>query len=172
MRDLIIEKEHAQTKGQKYGYRLLTLVFWGTFLYLLRPLLTFLAWAVGISLFTEAMIEEGGWHGLAALLGLYAAVILVIALVLKTWEQYNLQRFRGRERRRQAPAVTIADMASRFGVDAGELLRWRQSRSLLLLHDHSGGIISGLTAEQSFEKMDTLPCPEEVSAGYAGGSAM
>jgi poly-beta-1,6-N-acetyl-D-glucosamine biosynthesis protein PgaD len=146
MKNLIIENSKEQTFPQKYGYRLLTGAFWAGFLYLLRPLLTLIAWLLGFSVINETMLVEEGWRGLV-FVGWYGIVIAVMGLSLEGWALYNILRFRGKEKRRSSPAVRMEEMCAFFAVDPGDLAFWHKARVLVMLHDADGRLVNAEVRE-------------------------
>lgn len=141
----IISRPDRQSAGQRYGQRLLTLMFWLLTAYLLRPLITLIAWAAGLRLFSEIMIDEEGLVSLFQLLGSYVLIIAGIGAALGSWALYNLLRFRGRDKRTRHPRpVSPEEEASHYGLDPEAVRQWRQCRRLLVRHDANG---RPLTAE-------------------------
>lgn len=136
MSSYVIENISAATALQRYGQRVLTMVFWVLFALLFRPLITFLAWILGGRLFSQAMlINEVPWAASSLPLG-YFAVIFIIALVFFIWANYNLNRFGKRERRIQGPpGVEPADLSNFFRVEEELVRRWQSSRRIVMSHD-------------------------------------
>jgi biofilm PGA synthesis protein PgaD len=155
--NLIIDKPEAQKRGQRVAQGLLTAGFWCLFLSLLRPLLALLGWLIGIRLFTREMIEKGGgWQFLEALRN-YGLVVLLMAIILRTWALYNHRRFAGRDKRRNTmPPVSIEEIARYHHVDPTSLTVWRKDRRLFVRHNEGGKVL---------EVRATDPAPWEYGAG-------
>ncbi len=141
MRELIIEKPRLQSRTQRIGYRFLTVGVWAFFLYLVRPLFTLVAWFFGFSIVSETMIADGGAQALLDSAGWYGAVVVAIAAALGGWSLVNYWRFRGLRRRRQAPGVTLAEMARRFELKPAALLQCRRAQWMAMEHDPCGRIV-------------------------------
>ena len=150
MRPLIITRPEKQSASQRWGYRLVTLLFWGLFGYFIRPLITLLAWIVGYWRFHDVMIENHGINHLARLLLIYFAIIGGMSLSLITWSMYNLLRYGHNEKRVTPPPPTTPEMlAEYFMVDPDDVHTWQSTRRLVLDFDPSGRI------------MDPAKCPPE-----------
>lgn len=157
---LIIEKPEAQKRGQRVAQGLLTVGFWCLFLSLLRPLLALFDWFIGIRLFTHEMIEKDGGRLLFETLRNYGLVVLVMALILRTWAWYNHRRFAGKDKRRTTMApVSLEEIARYHNVDPTALAMWRQDRSLYVRHSEEGRVLE----VQSAEPPPWKPCVRSVS---------
>lgn len=137
MSSYVIENPASATALQRYGQRVLTMIFWILFALLLRPLFTVFAWILGGHLFFEAMhIQETPWAALSLPLG-YLAVIFIISVLFFIWANYNLWRFGKRERRKQRPpAVEPTELARFFHLEADLVRHWQSSRRIVMSHDH------------------------------------
>ncbi|ABA90024.1 PgaD [Syntrophotalea carbinolica DSM 2380] len=146
--NLIIEKPEAQNRGQRLAQGVLTVGFWCLFLSLLRPLLTLFAWLIGIRLFTYEMIEKDGGRLLLEALRNYGLVVLVLAVILRTWAWYNHRRFAGREKRRNTmPPLSTDEITGYYGVDPTALAMWRKDGSLYVRHNKEGKVLEVQTAQ-------------------------
>lgn len=140
MNDYIIDRPELQSPLQRATTRGITLVFWIFWIYLWLPLISLLAWVVGIRLFQLNLLENEGYLVLVQNSSAYGTVIALIALVLIVWARYNLYRFRSRETRRDSPPVPLATLAENFNIAAHDLAAWQQARRLVLHHDRNGGL--------------------------------
>jgi biofilm PGA synthesis protein PgaD len=73
--------------------------------------------------------------------GTYAIVAIANASVLILWALYNQVRFRGKERRKASPIVTVDDFARMYGVSATEVAAWQRARILIVHHDENGRLV-------------------------------
>jgi len=71
-------------------------------------------------------------------LGHYAVIVAVNAVLLLAWAQYNRVRFRGKDRRRPMPGVTLDDFAAMYDVQVAEIAAWQSARILVVHHDETG----------------------------------
>lgn len=145
---LIIEKPEAQHRGQRVAQGLLTVGFWCLFLSLLRPLVALFGWLVGIRIFTYEMIEKDGGRVLFETLKNYGLVVLLIAVILRTWAWYNHRRFAGKDKRRNTMApIPIEEIARYHNVDPTALAMWRKDRCLYVRHSEEGRVLEVQAAE-------------------------
>ena len=141
-KDLIIDRPHWQTRGQKVMFGSLTLVFWALWIYLWMPILGFIGWLLGVRLAYDQMVVKGGYVGLMHLMGIYALIILALGATLLLWAYYNYFRFRGQERRRPRPVVDLASLTQRYNMTAETLSRWTDAKRLIMHHNADGRLIS------------------------------
>jgi len=139
-RSLIIDRPDLQSWQQRFMSRTLTLVFWGLWFYLWLPIVTFAGWWLGIERFHFHMIELEGYVGFLELVEIYLAIILVMAMALIGWAKYNHIRFRGVERRRERPPVSLEATAQHAGATPAAIEDWRDARIAVVHHDDHGHI--------------------------------
>ncbi len=137
---LIIETPGLQSLRQRYGYALLTLAFWILWFYLWIPLISLVAWLLGIEIFHREMIQLDGLQGLLELLGWYGLTIAVMGGCYTAWALYNQLRFRGRNRRQEQAVVEPLELASAFDIDPALILPLQEAKRVLIVHDEQGRI--------------------------------
>ncbi len=146
--DLIINKPEAQQRGQRIAQGLLTVGFWVLFLSLLRPLLALVGWLIGIHLFTHEMIEKDGGRVLIRTLCDYGLVVLLLAIVLRSWAWYNHRRFAGKDQRRKTlPPIPLEVVARYHQVDPSALSLWQKDRCLYVRHSTEGKVLEVQSSE-------------------------
>ena len=157
MKHLIIEHPEWQTLRQRTLYGSITLVFWLAWGYLWTPLLTFAAWAFGLSKSYEHMVTLEGYRGLLHLFGIYLLVIACMGGSLLIWAFYNYFRFRGIERRRQRPAVDPTMLGEHYHLDPALLAKWQSCRRLVIHHDDFSNVMGVETSDDEWFREDSLP---------------
>jgi biofilm PGA synthesis protein PgaD len=146
--NLIIDKPEAQQRSQRIAQGLLTVGFWFLFLSLLRPLLALIGWLVGIHLFTHEMIEQNGGWVLIETLRNYGLVVLLMAVVLRSWAWYNHRRFAGKDQRRRTMAPISLEVIARYHqVDPSALALWQKDRRLFVRHNAQGQVLEVQASE-------------------------
>ena len=146
---IIIEKPERQQRSQRIVQVVLTAGFWFLFLSLLRPLLALAGWLVGFHLFTHEMIDHDGGQALLKALRGYGLVVVLLALVLRSWAWYNKQRFKGRNQRRKPVEPMPREIIAQYHqVDPTALFLWQKSRWLLMRHNAAGQILEVQTEPQ------------------------
>lgn len=142
MNPLIIDMPDLQTIRQRYASTIITLIFWAFWFYLWLPLISLIAWVLGIDLLYDRMVVKGGFDAFVASLPAYVLVIVTMGTLLVIWGVYNLQRFRGHERRTHVHPVDTPSMARYFLVDPQQLSEWQQTKNLVVHIDELGMIRS------------------------------
>lgn len=137
---LIIEKPELQPAVHRYGWGLVTFAFWTLYVYLWIPLITLLAWWIGVYLFNIHMVELQGYDGLSNKLALYLFVILSLSALLIGWANIERLRFQGVNRRQGRPEVTLSQVAHQYRLQESQLLAARQKKSLEVHFSDEGHI--------------------------------
>jgi len=108
---------------------LLTVLFWGVWLYLVLPLVSLLLWAFGVRFLVE-QIRQGGYEGLLASLITYGMVLLVLVSLLALWIAWNVVRYGGSSDRRTVKRTEVPDwvVRGRFRIDDSVLSVLRAER--------------------------------------------
>lgn len=138
---LIIEKPELQSTKQKFFFSLITLVFWVVWFYIWLPVVSLIAWLLGIDFFYEHMIILKGFEGLLSVIGWYATVIALSALTLVAWSAYNLFRFRNKNRRTSFAAVTAEELATDFELDAEAIRLCHEEKRVVISLGQDGQLI-------------------------------
>ncbi len=136
----IIETPDLQSLRQRYASTILTLAFWVLWFYLWIPVLSLLAWLLGIESFYREMILFEGLYGERRLLACYGITVLLIGIAYLGWALYNQFRFRGRERRCEQRRVDDEALAEAFGIVPDEVVRLKSARRVVITHDEAGRI--------------------------------
>ncbi len=110
------------------------------------------------------MIDHGGYNGFAGLLAIYTWVILGAGGSLILWAKYNHFRFRGLDRRRDAPVPTLADTAQWFAQSQDSLAHWRNASMLTVDHDPDGGIAHDPPGAGPDRRLVASPSPEAATS--------
>ena len=142
---LIIDKPHLQSNYVRYGWGMVTFMFWTVYMYLWMPLITLFAWWIGVKLFNKHFIELQGASGLLEKLNLYAFIILLISATLIMWAYVEQVRFKGKHRRQTRSAVTVQQVAAHHQMNAHELASLMKKK-LLEVHFSKQGEITKIIA--------------------------
>jgi biofilm PGA synthesis protein PgaD len=141
---------------------LLTLLFWGIWLYLVLPLVSLLLWFFGVRLFIQE-IAKGAYEGLRASLTAYSLILLVLVALLALWIAWNVSRYGGRHDRRTVRREDVTD---------GEVQKWfRLDGSLLSVLRGERFVHVDLDGEGCVMVMATSPSrlPPAPERGPDGG---
>jgi biofilm PGA synthesis protein PgaD len=125
--EFIIEKPENQRPLQRATFAFITMVAWTLWISLWMPVLTAIAWLLGVQ---NAYKQLGLVHPLHAVedLKLVAMVALVSSLSIGTWSQYNRMRFSGKEKRRANRPLDITDMAPALASSVNTAKQLRAGR--------------------------------------------
>ena len=137
---LIIEKPELQSAVHRYGWGLVTFAFWSIYVYLWLPLITLVAWWIGVYLFNIHMVELQGYNGLANKLALYSFIILALSALLIGWANIERFRFKGVKRRQGRPEVSAGQVAHQYHIQENQLISLRQKKSLEVHFSDEGKI--------------------------------
>lgn len=133
-----IDAPELLTRRQRTLGALITGLMWGAYAYLWLPLVSLLAWLMGIEFAYEVMVRAGGASALRTALFWYGVMLVDVVLTVTIWSAINKWRFAGRNRRSAHLGVADASMADYFGVTLDELARLRAARRIELEIDVSG----------------------------------
>ena len=128
---------------------MITVVFWGLWVYLVTPLLSLLLWYAGIYLFVDRMITLGGYQAFSEQLFNYSAAVFAMWLSLTLWVLWNLRRY-GQHNRRTVPPphVSKTQMSEAMHVAGDVMRRVHASRQIYLHFDgHERPVIEKLLPE-------------------------
>lgn len=120
-RPLVIERPELQNGVQRWSYRGLTVMFWVLWLYLFMPLLSVLAWAAGMMVVYEVMVQNLALSELWHLLKVYGTGIGFLLVVYLGYAFSGFLRFRNVERRKLAPAIAPEQLAQSHNLDMATL---------------------------------------------------
>ena len=141
---MIIDRPELQSNVHRYGWGLITFIFWLFYVYLWLPLITLAAWWVGAELFNIHFIKLDGYSGLHDKLGLYGAIIFTISAILIGWAKIEHLRFKDKPRRKGSVAVTDKEIAKKYNLQESQLAHLRLEKSVIV-HFSDRGTISGIT---------------------------
>lgn len=112
----LIQKRRAQPRLRRTAWGFVTAVFWGMYVYLWMPVITFLLWVLGIrNAYFELYLRE---HRVEPfLLIALPTLALCAAVLLIAWAEYNRWRFSGKDRRGVPPSAKLDEIARALGAD-------------------------------------------------------
>ncbi len=126
---------------RRAGDQLLTFIMWAIYAYLWLPLISLIAWFLGIDLFYQEMVVNGGFDAFVDLSAWYLLIIGLILLTVGAWSLSNYLRFHDKERRRPQPPASDEEVQSWFGIDAEIHENLRAARRMRLSFDSQGRLI-------------------------------
>lgn len=108
--EFIINRPQRQRPLQRTLFAVITMVAWTLWISLWLPVLTLIAWLLGME---DAYKQLGLMHPLRAAndLSIVLSLAAICALSMGSWSQYNRIRFSGKQRRRGNRTLDIAEIA-------------------------------------------------------------
>jgi len=128
---VLINLPQRQHPVRRVLFTTATLVAWVIWASLWLPLITLLAWLVGVDVgYRQLILKEHGHgaHDLLFMLGIAA----LCALVFVVWSFYNRLRYGRLRRRRVTRSVDHASMAGVLGVQVATARHMRHARRVVL----------------------------------------
>ena len=135
--DFIINRPHRQPPLQRTLFAVITMVAWTLWISLWLPVLTLIAWLLGLE---DAWRQLGLMHPLHAAndLSIVLTVAVVCALSMGSWSQYNRIRFAGKQRRRGNRHLDITEMAPALASSVETARQLRGGRRSVIHFAHDG----------------------------------
>ncbi len=114
-----------------------TLLAWSGYLYLWLPLITLLAWTLGLHTAWTEWVRQHQSVDVGAL-ALAAGVSFALCMTLVLWAEHDRRRFTGKERRSRAQDVASTEVARNLGAST-EVLTALQGAAVVRVHCRSDG---------------------------------
>ncbi|HTV86635.1 MAG TPA: poly-beta-1,6-N-acetyl-D-glucosamine biosynthesis protein PgaD [Dyella sp.] len=136
---LIINRPERQKPLQRATSALITMIAWTLWVSLWLPLLTLIAWLLGLQ---DIYVKLGLDHPFQAAqnLDMVLSVGCVCAFSLGAWAFYNRMRFAGRQRRHANRVIDIQEMAPVLEASVDTARHLRASRRSIIHFDEQGGM--------------------------------
>lgn len=123
----IIDRPEHQGQARRTAYGAITAVAWFAYVYLWLPLLTLLAWGLGVrTAYGELFLRDNAIDPFIVMS--LPLIALVCALMLIGWAEYNRIRFQRSDQRQAPGTVTSAEVDSALGALGGLGERLRSGR--------------------------------------------
>ncbi len=132
----IINQPELQSSRMRIAYATLTALLWALWLYLWIPLLTMIAWGMGLRVFFIEMLLPENLDYLRELLS-YLQILVGILLVILAWSHYNLRRYGDLQRRKGAQPLTPGSEAAHYDLDLESVLSLKRARLATVTYDAS-----------------------------------
>lgn len=161
---LIISAPERQSRAQRSLYASLTAFAWLAWISLWLPLITLVAWCLGMDQAYAQVVLASTQDGAEALAGLMRAAV-VCAFLLFLWSVYNRRRYGGRDRRRAVREACPKAIADFFGAEPIVSQRLRSARRTILHVDPSGRPVRAVIPPPTFHGRN-LPHGVDDEHGY------
>ncbi len=124
-RPLIIERPERQNEIQRWGYRSVTAVAWVLWFYLVIPLISLLAWIVGLAFVYTVLLQGLDVNDLPEILLRYGIGISILTGTYLIWALYCYVRFIDQHRRKSRQLATLDQLAEIHDLPGSEVQRWQ-----------------------------------------------
>lgn len=141
---LIIENSHLQGPLRKISQRLMTLLLWMFWFYLMLPMFGFSPSASEALIPFITPLDTEVIIGLAAIVGL---IIVGLGLWMGLWAQYNIFLHRFKQHNRCADVVRSSSVAKHFHVSPVDLAVWQREKQLLIKCSEQGSVQNVMICE-------------------------
>lgn len=108
----------------------ITAVGWIVWFLLFRPIVVILLWFIGVRIFYHHIIRLGGLQGIVTSLKVYGWIIILVLVVERAWNLYNILKFRGKERRRTSEEVTKGELGDFLHLPAKGINTLHESENI------------------------------------------
>lgn len=105
-------------------------IMWGTWIYLLLPVINIVLWLAGARYFKITVIEQLGYRELLNLVSRMGWIVLTIFIVMRLWGYYNYRKFGKRSRRTGNVTVTIEQLAEHYRISAGMVRDYQSKKEI------------------------------------------
>ena len=130
----IIDRPERQGRGRRTLFTVLTGTAWLVYFYLWLPLITLVAWVLGVHTAYGRLYLQQNAVDPFLLLAL-PVIALVCAVLLLVWAEYNRARFQGEDRRKAVASIDDDAVAVALGADAATAAALRGGRNMALALD-------------------------------------
>lgn len=143
MNNLIFEKPSLAPLPHRVGWAFFTAVFWLIWIYLWMPLITLIAWALGLQAYLGYLDGNVLFqaHGMGRLAIVYSAVVCVMGGALLLWARIEFLRFHNVNRRSVPQPVKVEELAKYAKLPEKDLRKWTTARRVVVHHDKHGHVI-------------------------------
>ena len=113
---LIVDRPDLKSPSLVMGERIITVLFWSFWFYLWLPLISVLAWLVGIKFLYRQMVELGGFAGFLEQINVFASGLALVCSAVASWSYYNYARYAHCTRRSKILEIDREKLAESLSV--------------------------------------------------------
>lgn len=129
---IVMDRPELKSGVRRGAECTITLLAWSAFSYLLLPVITLFLWAIGLRFLFIEQWRLIGWRALGGVLIGYAGILTVIGMILLWWSVYNRRRFDREDPRKWPEAVSVEELAGRYGVSVDTVDALRKARIVVV----------------------------------------
>ncbi len=140
MTSLIINMPHLQSRRQRHGAMILSVLCWGWFL---MPLVIVAGWLLGFHAFAQQIVWLGGWKSLIKLGEFSSTMFVSLVAGWTLWTVIDMRRTPPR----LAPVAPAIDAATALGANPAEVDAARDAR-IATVHFTPNGSVAAVSVDQ------------------------
>lgn len=144
---LIFTNSSQQSVMNKAGFTTFNILVWFVWLYLLKVLITSLAWLLSIQWTYQQWVDLKHQEELILIFTESAPLGIAFCFIFFLWAQLNIVRFTGKVRRTSKNNSSLKEDCQWVSVEPEEIAQARDAKTVVCHHDDSGK----LTAVHSVE---------------------
>jgi biofilm PGA synthesis protein PgaD len=144
---LIVERPDLKSPALVMGERLITILFWSFWFYLWLPLISLLAWLVGIKFLYRQMVELGGFTGFLEQINVFAIGLALVCSAVASWSYYNYVRYAHCTRRTKILKIDKKKMADSLRVAEERLSEIQQAKRIVFFFGEDDSIENIATSD-------------------------
>ncbi|GLQ97402.1 poly-beta-1,6-N-acetyl-D-glucosamine biosynthesis protein PgaD [Dyella mobilis] len=137
--DPIISRPERQQPAQRIVFTFVTMVAWSLWVSLWLPLITLIAWMLGLQDVYVKLVLDRSFRT-ASDLGLVLQMAATAVLLLGGWAFYNHLRFAGKQKRRANRLIDISEMALALDASISTAQQLRARRRTVLHFSEQGDV--------------------------------
>lgn len=138
---LILNAPDKVSVHTKLGSNIVTILCWVLYIYLWIPLITLIAWALGVTHAYDELSFAKQLGDFRQLLAFYALIVVILGGGLLLWALKEYLRFKDSNRRRPPVPAAVEELAKYTDVQDTDVLRWHGMRRMVALHDEQGKVV-------------------------------
>jgi len=113
-RPIIIDRPDLLGSSRRWTEWGITTIGWVMWVFICRPILIALLWALGLRVFYHQMVKLGGLGGIVELFWIYFWVVVAIWIIIRSWNLYNYLKFRNKNARKHSRPVGAREIEKFF----------------------------------------------------------
>lgn len=142
--DTTIYARDLLSKKARNRDTLLTIVMWALYAYLWLPLISLIAWWLGVSFAYRLVERAGGPANLVHLLFWFGIFLLIIAIAVIGWSRIQLMHYKRGERRKKSPVLSAQQEVEFWDIDESQFSAIRDSHCLQVELDEQGQLVAAI----------------------------
>jgi len=146
--NLIINRPDLKTLLLLIGEQILTVLFWGFWIYLWLPLISLIAWLLGFSVFYFHMVKLGGFQGLLQQLNVFTSGVGLLSGSLVLWSFYNMKRYGRHNRRVHILSTDLEALSRTYDMNRSDLERIQRAKKICFAFREDGSLVQMQTNGQ------------------------